>query len=67
MSDVVNVQVYKLICGVSYFHQDEMSHFGQAIDYDPYRVMPFLRGRQADYKVHANIFPFPHRNVQGLE
>jgi hypothetical protein len=47
------------------FYWDEMSYLAKTVDYNPYRIIPFLGPRQSGYKIHAYFFPLPFGNGKG--
>ncbi len=43
-----------------------MSHFGQSIHNNPYRIISFRGARQSSNEVYTNLFPLPLRYLQWL-
>jgi hypothetical protein len=47
--------------------RDEMSTFGEFVNYKPNGILATEWFWQTHHKVHNNLIPFPLRNTKGLE
>jgi hypothetical protein len=51
------------VCGG---YEYKVGRLSQAVHDDPYQVVPTRGARQTHNEVHADVFPFPLGNAQGL-
>jgi hypothetical protein len=64
--DARNIQLRVLLIPLEGVHQNEMSRLGKSIDDYPDGVKLAGGEWQTHNKIHADVFPFPDRNIQRL-
>ena len=64
---LVNVDLRILLCPVGGVHWQEVSGLGQPVHNNPNGIMVPGGIGQSQYKVHANVLPFPRWYGKGLQ
>jgi hypothetical protein len=65
--DASNIQFDVLLSPVVGVHRNKISRLGKPVDDYLDGVKLVGRGRQTHNKIHANVFPFPCRDIQRLQ
>jgi hypothetical protein len=65
--DARNIQLHVLLIPLEGVHQNEMSKLGKSIDDYPDGAKLAGGEWQTHNKIHADVFPFPDRNIQRLQ
>ena len=67
LNNLVHVELGEMVRPVSGLDRDKVVNFGEAIDNDPYGIIPLAGFGKSDNEVHAYIVPFPLGYLEGLE
>jgi hypothetical protein len=65
--DARNIQFSVLLSPVEGVHHNVMSRLGKSVDGHPNEVQLAASERQAQNKIHIDVFPFSGRNTQRLQ
>jgi len=63
---LLNAHTSELLRGENGLNGKEMCGLSQPVNYNPKTVVLFDGFWQSNHKIHGNVFPFPHRDWQGL-
>jgi hypothetical protein len=62
-----HIQLCKLQSSIGCLDGYEMSYTGQSVHNYPNRIISRLSPMQSHDEIHSNLFPLPHRYLQGLQ